>query len=50
MESYPYEPEERGSDYVRLASIAAGESMSEWLLADSIKVHLHKKDPDQDTF
>lgn len=25
MESYPYEPEERGSDYVRLASIAAGE-------------------------
>lgn len=25
VESYPYEPEERGSDYVRLASIAAGE-------------------------
>ena len=25
MESYPYEPEERGSDYVRLASIAAGD-------------------------
>ncbi|KAG7235795.1 hypothetical protein INR49_002182 [Caranx melampygus] len=23
VESYPYEPEERGSDYVRLASIAA---------------------------
>uniref|UniRef100_A0A7N8YNN3 GDNF family receptor alpha 4a n=1 Tax=Mastacembelus armatus TaxID=205130 RepID=A0A7N8YNN3_9TELE len=25
VESYPYEPEERGSDYVRLASIAAGD-------------------------
>lgn len=25
MESYPYEAEERGSDYVRLASIAAGD-------------------------
>lgn len=24
MENFPYEPEERGSDYVRLASIAAG--------------------------
>ncbi|XP_064882049.1 GDNF family receptor alpha-4-like [Oncorhynchus nerka] len=27
VESYPYEPEERGFDYVRLASIAAGESV-----------------------
>lgn len=25
MQNFPYEPEERGSDYVRLASIAAGE-------------------------
>lgn len=25
VESYPYEQEERGFDYVRLASIAAGE-------------------------
>lgn len=25
VQNFPYEPEERGSDYVRLASIAAGE-------------------------
>lgn len=31
MQSYPYEPEERGSDYVRLASIAAGDAASHFL-------------------
>lgn len=45
MESFPYEPEERGSDYVRLASIAAGdgESRSRPLLlpALTLKLILH---------
>lgn len=29
VEDYPYEPEERGSDYVRLASIAAGDTFTQ---------------------
>lgn len=32
VENYPYEPEEKGFDYVRLASIAAGDQTSKILL------------------
>lgn len=42
VESFPYEPEERGFDYVRLASIAAGDSKKKMLFSSDLFRFRHK--------